>query len=106
MKTVSRTAAGLWAAGAGRHRREPSACDVNDQYVDPFTQLGAPAGLGRSGILGATAHLSAAWVVQTAKNLVMGLEDADCRTRFLIRDRHGKFPALFDAVLAKSWTAP
>lgn len=36
---------------------------------------------------------------QAAKNLAMDLEDADCRARFLIRDRDGKFPGLFDATL-------
>lgn len=50
-------------------------------------------------VLGATAHPTAAWVAQAAKDLVMDLEDAGCRARFLIRDREGKFPALFDAVL-------
>jgi transposase InsO family protein len=51
-------------------------------------------------VLGATAHPTASWVVQAAKNLVMDLEDVGCRARFMILDRDGKFPALFDAVLA------
>ncbi|MFB7224470.1 integrase core domain-containing protein [Streptomyces sp. NPDC056227] len=50
-------------------------------------------------ILGASAHPSASWVVQAAKNLIMDLEDAGCRARFMIRDRDGKFPELFDAIL-------
>ncbi|MCW2890362.1 MAG: hypothetical protein JWL58_7224, partial [Streptosporangiaceae bacterium] len=54
---------------------------------------------GRIRILGATAHPTASWVVQVAKNLVMDLEHAGCRARFLVRDRDGKFPQLFDAVL-------
>ncbi|MEU6526353.1 integrase [Streptomyces sp. NPDC046924] len=50
-------------------------------------------------VLGATAHPTAAWVARAAKNLVMDLEDAGLRVRFLLRDRDGKVPALFDAVL-------
>ncbi|MEU5032287.1 integrase core domain-containing protein, partial [Streptomyces milbemycinicus] len=37
-----------------------------------------------------------------AKNLVMDLEDVGCRARFMIRDRDGKFPGLFDDVLKDS----
>lgn len=50
-------------------------------------------------ILGATALPTALWVTQAARNLVMDLEDADCRAGFLMRDRNGKFSALFDAIL-------
>jgi transposase InsO family protein len=56
-------------------------------------------------VLGATAHPSAAWVTQAARNLVMDLEDAGCRVRYLIRDRDGKYPALLDAALADAGIA-
>jgi transposase InsO family protein len=51
-------------------------------------------------VLGATAHPTAAWVAQTARNLVMELEDAGCQVKYLIRDRDGRYPALFDTILA------
>jgi transposase InsO family protein len=39
-------------------------------------------------------------VAQTARNLVMELEDAGCQVKYLIRDRDGRYPALFDTILA------
>jgi putative transposase len=48
----------------------------------------------------ATAHPTAAWVAQAARNLAMDLEDAGCRFQYVVRDRDGKYRALFDTILA------
>ena len=44
-------------------------------------------------------------MTQAARELVMDLEDAGCQVKYLIRDKDGKYPALFDAVLADAGIA-
>jgi transposase InsO family protein len=39
-------------------------------------------------------------VTQVVRNLIMDLDDAGANVKYLIRDRDGKFPAMFDAILA------
>ncbi|MFC5204095.1 integrase core domain-containing protein [Streptomyces kaempferi] len=51
-------------------------------------------------ILGATAHPTADWVTQVARNLAMDVQDTGAKIKYLIRDRDVRYPAGFDAVLA------
>jgi putative transposase len=80
------------------------ACDFLETVTLAGTRLYVFAVIEHAGrrlrILGATAHPTAAWVAQAARNLVMDLDDAGCRPKYLIRDRDGKFPPLFDTILA------
>jgi putative transposase len=55
-------------------------------------------GTRRVRILGVTEHPVQAWVVQQARNLLMDLEDAGTRVKFVLHDRDASFTAAFDAV--------
>ena len=39
-------------------------------------------------------------MAQAGRNLVMDIEDVRCSVTYLLRDRDGQYPALFDAILA------
>jgi putative transposase len=93
-----------WAAFLRSQADALLACDFFETVTLSGARIYVFAVIGHASrrirVLGATAHPTASWVTQAAKNLVMDLEDAGCRARFMIRDRDGKFPELFDAVLA------
>jgi hypothetical protein len=93
-----------WAGFPRSQAEALLACDFFETVTLSGTRVFVLAVTGhharRIRVLGATGHPAASWVAQAARNLVMDLQDAGCRARFLIRDRDGKFPGLFDAVLA------
>ena len=55
-------------------------------------------GTRRVRILGATGHPAQSWVVQQTRNLLLDLEDAGTRVKFVLHDRDASFTAAFDAV--------
>jgi putative transposase len=55
-------------------------------------------GSRRIRVLGVTEHPVQSWVVQQARNLLMDLEDAGTRVKFVLHDRDASFTAAFDAV--------
>jgi hypothetical protein len=61
-------------------------------------------GTRRIWILGTTEHPVQSWVVQQARNLLMDLEDAGTRAKFVLHDRGASFTAAFDAVFQAAGT--
>ena len=70
---------------------------LNGTKVDVLAAIGH--GTRRVRILGATEHPVQARAVQQARNLLMDLEDAGTRVKFVLHDRDASFTATFDAVL-------
>ena len=101
---ADRRGADTWAAFLRSQAGALLACDFFEAVTLAGTPMFVLAVIEHSTrcirILGATAHPTASWVTQAARNLVMDLQDAGSAARYLIRDRDGKFPHLFDAVLA------
>jgi putative transposase len=56
-------------------------------------------------VVGATPNPTAAWVTQAARHMAKDLQDAGCRFRYVIRDRDGKYPTLFNTILANTGIA-
>ena len=53
-------------------------------------------GTRRIRILGAAGYPDQSWVVQQVRNLLMDLEDAGTRAKFVLHDRDASFTATFD----------
>jgi putative transposase len=85
----------------GPRRRDPGAGLLT---ADLFTGTKACVlaaiehGTCRIRILGATEHPGQSWVVQQGRNLLMDLEDARTRAKFVRHDRDASFTAPFDSV--------
>ena len=89
----------MWTASRHPTMNREKRSTMNAAYTVPVV-IGTYLASAR--ILGATAHPTAAWVAQAVRNLAMDLHDAGSRAQFLIQDRDGKYPAMFDEILAES----
>ena len=93
-----------WRAFVARHRDTLLACDfftietafLKTLYALFFIEVATR----RVHLAGCTAHPTAAWVAQQARNLAWTLQEHRRPFRFLIHDRDAKFASAFDRVLA------
>lgn len=93
-----------WRTFLARHKDQVLVCDfftvetlfLKTVYVLFFLEVGTR----RVRLVGCTAHPTAAWVTQQARNLAWTLQEDGQPVRYIIHDRAAKFPATFDAVFA------
>jgi len=93
-----------WRQFLAQHRDVVLACDfftvetvfLKTLYALFFLEVGSR----RVHFAGCTAHPTAAWVTQQARNLAWTLQEQGRSFRFLIHDRDAKFPPTFDTVFA------
>jgi transposase InsO family protein len=91
-----------WRSFLTHHSQQILACDfftvetafLQRLYVFFFIELGTR----RVHLAGCTAHPTAAWVVQQARQMSWAVQDGTVPVRFLIRDRDAKFVPGFDTV--------
>jgi len=99
-----RLRATTWREFINRHKDQLLACDfftVETLYLKTLHVLFfLEVGTRRVHLAGCTAHPTAAWVAQQARNLCWTVQEQGRAFRFLIHDRDAKFPPTFDAVFA------
>jgi transposase InsO family protein len=100
---------GTWRQFLHGHRHQVLACDfftvetlfLRTIYVLFFVELGTR----RVHLAGCTAHPTAAWVTQQARQLSWQLQDGAIAARYLVRDRDSKFVPGFEAVFRSEGVA-
>ena len=98
-----------WRAFVRSHKDQLLACDfftvetlwLKTLHVLFFIEVGTR----RVFLAGCTAHPTAAWVTQQARQLAWNMQEAGTSPRFLIHDRDAKFPPAFDTVFAAEGVA-
>ena len=104
-----RQRATTWRDFVRSHKEQLLSCDfftvetifLKTLYALFFLEIGTR----RVHFAAVTAHPTAAWVTQQARNLAWTQQEQGHADRFLIHDRDAKFPSAFDAVFADEGVA-